>query len=179
MLSSSSSEPSCFVCCGTDPPLRRACRCDMLAHPECLNKLVFTVPSHATRCALCRHPYSLRRTYGCGWTWTRGEVARICAAYVVLAVSTPLLFVAMASAEQSFVWVAVSACMSCVTVATFGSICYEHAMHRRERRSACCVGRRVKKVEVVALRQDECVLRQTVSSAQSATTKEYTMTSPV
>lgn len=53
----------CFVCLQAGgAPLVRACACNMFAHAACLQRVVRSVPSHATACAVCRQPYALAAT---------------------------------------------------------------------------------------------------------------------
>lgn len=51
--------PVCYVCTEPTPPLYKICKCNALLHKECFQELVNKVPSHATHCAVCKHPYSL------------------------------------------------------------------------------------------------------------------------
>lgn len=55
---SSGPQFECFVCSESDGPLYRVCKCKTLIHEQCYCRLV-SVPSHATRCAICRSPYNL------------------------------------------------------------------------------------------------------------------------
>ena len=49
----------CFVCMEVAPrqELLRTCRCDVLVHPECFQKLITRVDAHSTRCPICTEEY--------------------------------------------------------------------------------------------------------------------------
>lgn len=45
---------ACFVCCGEDPPLIRACACTTVAHPKCLVRCLNEVDSWSAGCPVCK-----------------------------------------------------------------------------------------------------------------------------
>lgn len=49
----------CFVCTGNEGPLFRVCDCRTVIHKECFRQVVARVPSHSTRCPVCRKEYSV------------------------------------------------------------------------------------------------------------------------
>lgn len=53
----------CFICEThiSGQLLYRPCLCDLRVHDHCMQGVVTRVPSHATECAVCRQPYSVRQ----------------------------------------------------------------------------------------------------------------------
>lgn len=55
----------CFVCADSTPPLVRPCRCDSVAHPACIQRIMDEVPAHAEGCAVCKTPYPTKQRVRC------------------------------------------------------------------------------------------------------------------
>ena len=60
-------EYECLICCGNDGKLLyKVCNCNSYIHLECFEKMINTVPSHNTHCAVCQKKYSIKKTLtGC------------------------------------------------------------------------------------------------------------------
>ena len=134
----------CYLCCGTDPPLWRPCRCKMHAHPECLQQLI-AVPSHSTHCAVCRYPYNIETRTVCRvrGTHDRTSCAHVMVAYVG-ACSAWLLFVVfilqyLLTPLDNWTQFALMSIISCIATACVGGIVHVHILHRRATGHFCCV----------------------------------------
>jgi hypothetical protein len=57
-------EPVCFVCLDDHPPLHRPCNCNAVVHAECLVRTMQLVPTHETRCAVCKTEYKTEQVGG-------------------------------------------------------------------------------------------------------------------
>lgn len=56
-------EYECLICCESDGKLLyKACNCNSYIHLECFEKLINTVPTHSTHCAVCKKRYSIKKT---------------------------------------------------------------------------------------------------------------------
>lgn len=129
----------CFVCCGEDGVLRRACRCDTWVHAACLDKVVASVPSHRTRCPVCRDVYATAWRFE--WTWTS---ARVVCAWLFVATTCTFACAASAAVVASRVYSAVPVVLI-ATVLWFGAmlsfLVSLHVYLHAQRRTVCCFRR--------------------------------------
>ena len=134
----------CFVCLQDAgvAPLLRACACNMFAHAACLQRVVRSVPSHSTACAVCRRPYALAATRRL--TCVAGQDAwRAAAVYssIVASVGANGWIAAVCGAHPVGVVVVSGTALVAIVVT--------HAVLLRQTGSACCIHvRRVSDIEL-------------------------------
>lgn len=144
--------PECMICAGSAQPLYKPCRCDIVIHRECLDRLV-TVPTHSHSCAVCKHPYDIRvvrRRVACvASDMPRYAICLFAAAYVVTGASLYGLYTLVehsrsVDAGAAAVLSGVTTLLSCACVAA-------HLVALKNYASCCVASLRVeseKRVEV-------------------------------
>lgn len=74
-------EHECLICCETNGKLLyKVCNCNTYIHLECFEKMINTVSSHNTHCAVCKEKYSIKKTF-VGCVFLNCELSYILAVY--------------------------------------------------------------------------------------------------
>lgn len=153
-----SSDITCFLCCENGSDLRKSCLCDVHAHAACLRKLV-NVPSHTTRCAVCRHPYriAVRPVCRLAWRWNTihaGYVALAYAGTLAMWLGIALLvYHGTVSTLALSIQFGIMSFATCMGTACFAVIAHAHALYRRATGQLCCVGLVFTERQVMPLRE--------------------------
>lgn len=135
--------PECFVCLETTPPLLSPCACTTSVHPQCLQRLVDSVPAHQKACAVCKHPYRrvLQRTHRFVCAPSTLVVVAVDTCLVVQAVGVVVWWLSGARRPSDnpmtdlFVW---SLCGTLLLSTVAGSLSAHAALYEMTASGCCC-----------------------------------------
>ena len=138
----------CFICFGDEQPLLGSCLCATVAHKECLEKMIATVPAHAKVCAVCQTPYNTTSsvTEKCVWV---SNCYLLLSSYVLVICSWSLMLVLHSLGYLSKNPFLLGFLTFNVTITTLGCGCIQGVFHRQT--GHCLCWRRERVVREVSL----------------------------